>query len=159
MKKLILIMLGVMFLSGCISFSKIKTGTLKTTGITIKADDGSFTVKPNETFTVPSATDVCGNNYVFGYDIESLKDGAAKVKIHFDDGSPFLFGKMLFCHRATGNSTIAYTTADHHIVQIPTKFIERARQGLNTKVYQKINNTEGNTGYGWVLWLSNKPFE
>lgn len=170
MKKIFLIGLLLLGLIGCAANTPIETGVLTTPGITIKAIDGSFTIKSNEVFKTPFVIKEwpgrthCsdGSSYSRYTLIESyvwdLEHGAKKVKINFDDGQSSLFGVIQFCDRLN-DYVKHYTRSNQHTLQIPTKYINQARSGRISVVYQRIGHWSGvGDTVGWKLWLSNKPF-
>lgn len=165
-KKIILILILSSALIGCDRTTPIKTGVLKTSGITIKAMDGSYVIKPNKVFKTPHShkgtfDNACWAGSAIRGDIkykEALNNNAKKVTINFDNGSPSLFGIMHFCELWIADG-IQYIAPDSgYTIQIPNKYIELARQGKISRVYQTVVKTGRFNHYGWILWLSNKPF-
>lgn len=155
-----LFLIGLLFLGlvGCGGTTSIKTGILITPKITIEAIDRSFTIKSDKVFKTPFQSKSCIRGVNVDYN-DLIKEGAKKVKIHFDNGDPSLYGIIQFCKRIDKYKRETIISSDQHVIEIPSEYIRSARKGINSRIYQRIGiGDEGSQSYGWVLLISNRPY-
>jgi len=160
------IILTSLLFAGCAVQNKVITkAQLATPKITITAVDGSFSIKNGEVFK-PSFSSKTSDfslqnkneNVIDLYDVAIEKYGAKKVKVLVgeEDSSSEFQGILLFSNvfdDGFGPGSRSYQ------IKVPDMYIEAARGGKVSVVYETYPRKAGKTGKGWVLWISDLPFE
>lgn len=161
----------VLLLSSC-SISKlreIQNGKIVTPGIEISSENGSFTLKSNETWNVPfpankkvfSKLDKAGRDkqLLMQYDYALKKLGAKKVIVKVSSYEYKLYGVLLFNKT---DETCNSPSARSYRINIPEKNIQAAKDGGVSVCYEYYTGcgkaTARTTAKTWILWLSDVPF-
>ena len=177
-----LLPLAICLLISCASFKDlpIQKGILITNGVTITAEDGSFSIKAGEPFIPPFqmggfwwGTDrnvsrnllhwpdsvIAKNGKTFNdlYGM-ALEAGAKKVLVQMPDFDKPLYGILaLFTSVEMGAST---PPPDFYSIQIPQQYAEAALNGKISVIYVSYvgDPQEHTKPKSWALWLSSAPF-
>lgn len=152
----------LMLLGGC--FHQVPVGEITTPGITIKAEDNSFTLVSGREFTTPFHAKRCGQAYT-GRDLtEAFPDfidiGAKRVIVKNPYTKKPLYGVMVFCSLVDNifNDTYGPGTRSYEVI-VPQKNIEQAKGHKISVVYETVPERGGKYEWlSWVLWLSEKDF-
>ncbi|MDH5256849.1 MAG: hypothetical protein OEX07_02540 [Gammaproteobacteria bacterium] len=161
-----IVVLGMFLLAGCAAQNKVITkAQLATLKVTIKAEDSSFTINSGEVFKPPFSSRT-GDfalqnknvNIIDLYDVAIEKYGAKKVKVSVErEGiSSEFHGILLFSYvfdDGFGPGSRSYQ------IKIPKMYLDAARGGKVSVVYETYPRKGLKTGKSWVLWISDFPFE
>lgn len=143
---------------------EVKTGYLQR-GVTIAAEDGSFTLNGGQTFSTPFSAFIWNGSYyskLFSTNLTSrfstaLQLGAKKVRVNVNGRD--LYGVLLF---SKVNQYAYGPGARSYLIKIPQGRVKEARHGNISVVYEKVKWQRGHyykgQYYSWILWLSATPF-
>lgn len=148
----------------------ITNGRVGTDGMVIAAEDGSFLLKHGEEFAPPFQNSlfeegasypplfILGKSDVVNMSEKALDRGAKPVRIHSPRLDEPLYG-VLFLSSATSTS---YGPASRsYLIRVPDEYIDNARDGQISVVYEKSGYKYGNWDVkvpAWVLWMSDQKF-
>lgn len=166
----------VIFITGCgaqvalVTYSSYTAGFLKGKGVKIEALDKSFVISEGS-FTPPFQANARNihltpiystnsisdrNSLIDSYNL-ALKNGAKKVIVHHPASSKPLYGVLLLNQRA---SLATGPAARSYLIDINTKYINEAKNGGISVTFEPVSAGDSSIKlYGWVLWLSDVPFE
>lgn len=145
--------------------TQVKFGKIATPDVTIKAEDGSFELKSEETWDPPfyalDQYDVLQMHYFeinkdiasqYGYAIEKLS--AKKVRIKTPYSEKELYGVILF-NKVMEKCKLPVTRS--YQITIPEEYVHQAMNGQVSVLYEyyECANFPLKT---WVLWMSDVPF-
>jgi hypothetical protein len=155
-----------LFLIGCAALPPVlvKEGRLITPGTSIEAMDGSFVIKSGEIFNTPfysnrfeNASTVCriftGPGMASKYDI-GIKCGGKRVRVRIPGLSEPLYGVLMFEQfpgTAQGPASRLYQ------LEIPQNYVEAAKGGRVSVVYEIVTAPSKLEYFAWILWLSDRP--
>jgi hypothetical protein len=175
-------LITLLTITGCAAptLRTIPTGNIATPGIRIDDAGGGFSLISGREFKTPFSTDC---KYILLNDLDlnqeyrpllfkttleekyinirdaynnALAIGGHKVIVNRDGISTPLYGILIFCqveNFATGPASRS------NLIQIPDQYINEASNGAVSVVYELVERANNNRdGYGWILWLSDKPF-
>lgn len=183
--RLLIVFLFAGAISACVAksaeFVGIPNGEIATPGVTITAQDGSFTLKNGAEFAAPfhanlwARKDQSAGSLLFGapkvrqgsetfaastlrndYE-EAVKRGAKRIRVAYPGLEQPLYGILALNVAPTG----AYgPAARYYRIEVPQQYVEAARGGAVSVVYEVMNyrGESSGSGYSWVLWLSDRPF-
>lgn len=145
-------------------FHRIDKGDVLTPGVVIKAEDGSFQYAYGQSFDTPWTGTNCprlpgANNW-------SLADGARRVTVIHPAAQNPLFGLLVYCPVPP---SWGQPSSRSHGIQIPDTYVNAARDGLVSVVYDVVEyqwtykdpggNAEDFSEWpAWILWLRDRPF-
>ncbi len=174
----VVLSLSTAFLTSSCSYqysaSYVRTGKISGDGIVIAAADGErFILEGGREFRTPFH----GRCYNFdSYDDpmlqliadmsktpedyrNGLRNGGRRVLITVPGLDKQLYGVLLFCalpDTAYGPAAFSY------FVQIPQEYIEQAKSGLISVVWEDVDwrdvdHNRTNSHLSWILWISDRP--
>lgn len=183
--KVLGVLLIVLAVSACVvksaDFVNIPNGEIATSGVTITAQDGSFTLKNGTEFVAPfhanlwtRKTQTSGSFFLGAPKVqqrsetffsstlrddyeEAVKRGAKRVRVNYPGIENSLYGILALNVAPAG----AYgPAARYYRIEVPQQYVEAAKGGAVSVVYEVMSyrGESSGSGYGWVLWLSDKPF-
>lgn len=134
----------------------VSEGVVKTEGVTIRSEDGSFSLQSGERFTPPFQFPKyhTGANPPTSENFNECTCRKVRVKVPGRDQE--LYGllrlSMMFAN-AHGPGSRSY------LIEIPQSYINEARNGNISVVYEKVplKGSEWRWQTGWTLWLSDLP--
>jgi hypothetical protein len=135
-------------------------GMIKTEGVTIEAEKGDFVLRSGERFETPF-DDAAGWASWGSGDLptataySSCDDKCRKVRVTVPGQTNKLYGILHFArmHPDTrGPGTRSY------LDQVPQRYVDEARDGRVSVVYETVTRSDNETQSGWTLWLSDMPF-
>ena len=154
----------LVFFSGCASQTKIvKYGNIATPQVMIEAVDGSFSIASGKQFAPPFHSDTSkfkihtnSSNIVEEYKDALEKHGAKRVRISVKGHERDFHGILLLSNiyeNGVGPATRSYQ------IQLPPMYIEAAKGGKISVVYEMYERKRGGKAKSWVLWISDIPFD
>jgi hypothetical protein len=175
-------LITLLIFTGCAvsTLRTIPTGNIVTPGIRIDDAGGGFSLNYGREFKIPFSSDC---KYILLNDLDlkqayrpllfkapqdvrsinirdaynnALTIGGHKVVVNREGISIPLYGVLIFCQ--VGN-TATGPASRSNLIQIPDQYINAASNGAVSVVYELVESANNNQdGYGWILWLSDKPF-
>lgn len=169
MKSLLITCLAVLTFS---IHAQVSTGRILTEGVTITAEDGSFTLSSEDEYwdvpfickndlkifahypQRPKLNEKLTNNYE-----RALKNGAKKVKVKVPGFENDFFGILAINDIPKGMLSCVRV----YQIRVPASYAQQALNGRTSVVYEyfhpKCKNKDGLVmTRPWVLWLSDVPF-
>ncbi len=133
-------------------------GLIKTEGVVIESVQGDFILRSGESFNTPFDQDKAWGTWstlpvAASY---AVCTGCRQVRVTVPGQSNKLYGVLHFArmHRAaTGPGTRSY------LIQIPQQYVDAARDGRVSVVYETVDIAGGLKQSAWTLWLSDLPIE
>jgi hypothetical protein len=159
----LIVFVAVMILTGCGSgFKMVTKGELRSPGCTIRAQDGSFTLRTGQVFVTPFC---CRNarstvnwpkDDLPEYYQDFLRLGPKAVLVDVPSRDLPLYGQLLFL--SVPNGAIG-PASRCHLIKIPEEYVRLAEEGRASVIFEYVFMPKTNLRYyGWVLWLQDTPF-
>jgi hypothetical protein len=155
-----ILIVGVFFLSGCATrTTPIPSGIIATEGIEIEfIDKPNMVLKSGEEFSIPESMQdpipwhigtPKASRILCGFD-----EYCHKVRVNVPGLNNKLYGVINFAQAYGGSSGPASRS---YYIQIPKKYIEAAKNGKASVLYETAKLPNGKHTATWVLWLSDRP--
>lgn len=169
--KFIVIVMGFVFITGCSGvptlsgYTPIGQGIVTEYGLTIKAEDGSFTLSKGR-FEPPFTSSIATNytpdlavvhsksEVLYKYS-EAMALGAKKVRVVHPASPEPLYGIILFNPKA---GQAKGPEARSYALRIPSYYVTNALGGNMSVVFESSPlRSSDYRAYTWILWLSDVP--
>ncbi len=152
--------LGLLFSCGA-NLIPVKYGNITTPGVVIKAEDGSFTLTSENSWSPPFQSTmkdpddhtVLGSKITTRYEF-AMKLGAKKVKVKTPYLDKELYGVLLLNKAIEGCET---PVTRSYQISIPEEYVQKALNGQVSVLYEYYDCGRLNAK-SWILWLSDVPF-
>jgi hypothetical protein len=159
----VVICLAMMGTVACSTWVQPRYGEVAPPGLTITAEDGSFTLTAGErftpTFVVESdLTALCAWNPERP-DLERVGDyldaGARRVRVRHPAYDGELYGVLALCEVPddTGVASRSYS------IEVADSYATETEGGRRTVVFGVVPCADYSECHPWLLWLSREPFE
>ncbi|MBA5628663.1 hypothetical protein [Moheibacter lacus] len=149
------------FFSCGTNFTPINYGNITTPGVEITADDGSFYLTSENSWSPPFQSTVSGvddmedinNRITSQYDF-AMRFNAKKVKVKTPYLNKELFGVLMLNPAIDGCEN---TATRSYQIAIPEEYVHQALNGQVSVLYEYYDCGKLNAKT-WILWLSDVPF-
>ncbi len=142
---------------GCAgSWHDVDQGFIKTSGVMIEAEDGSFLLRSGKLFKPPfqSKGTYWAEKPPTALSYKAECNGCRNVRVIVPGRKNALYGVLRLDKVAVGSSGPGSVS---YYIKIGPQYIKEATDGNVTVLYEKVKNDTRGWQTGWVLWLSDMP--